>query len=169
LPRPSKAVPDVAIIDASLPLVGGLEVARQIRGRCPDTEIMAIAAHDAEPLARDLLHAGARAFLLKSERTRSVVAGVEALSRQKPYCVRKDAARSAPLAQRAASRIPAVAARAPRRSIDCRGPSDKEMSAILCLSIKTVETHRATPTRKLGITSTAGLVQYAVRNRIVEA
>jgi DNA-binding CsgD family transcriptional regulator len=43
------------------------------------------------------------------------------------------------------------------------------MSAILCLSIKTVETHRATPTRKLGITSTAGLVQYAVRNRIVEA
>jgi DNA-binding NarL/FixJ family response regulator len=75
LPRPSKAVPDVAIIDASLPLVGGLEVARQIRGRCPDTEIMAIAAHDAEPLARDLLHAGARAFLLKSERTRSVVAG----------------------------------------------------------------------------------------------
>jgi DNA-binding CsgD family transcriptional regulator len=48
------------------------------------------------------------------------------------------------------------------------GHSNKEMSRILCLSIKTVETHRAAAMRKLNITSIAGLVRYAIRNKLVE-
>ena len=49
------------------------------------------------------------------------------------------------------------------------GRSNKEMSSILNLSIKTIETHRATAMHKLHITTTAGLVRYAIRNHLIEA
>jgi DNA-binding NarL/FixJ family response regulator len=164
--------PDIAIIDASLPPVGGLEVARQICGRCPDTQVMAIAAHDTEPLARDLLQVGARALLLKSEPTHSVVAGVEALSRHKPYFTGAFASTLLE-AYLSPNERPPESPLSPRErlvvQLIAEGHSNKNMSAILCLSVKTVETHRASAMRKLGITSTAGLVRYAVRNRIVEA
>jgi DNA-binding NarL/FixJ family response regulator len=167
-----QARPDVAIIDTSLPLLGGIEVARQIRGRCPDTEIMALGVNDSETLARDLLQAGARAFLLKSEPTHSVVAGVEALSRHKVYFTGAFA-RTLLETYLSPSERPADSPLSARERLVVKliaeGHSNKEMSAILCLSIKTIETHRAAAMRKLGITSTAGVVRYAVRNQIVEA
>lgn len=164
--------PDIAIIDTSLPAVGGVEVARQIRGRCPDIQIMAIAAHDSEPLARELLQVGARALLLKSEPTQSVVAGVEALSRHKPYFTGAFASTLLD-AYLSPDERPPVSPLSPRErlvvQLIAEGHSNKDMSAVLCLSVKTVETHRASAMRKLGITSTAGLVRYAVRTQIVEA
>jgi DNA-binding NarL/FixJ family response regulator len=163
--------PDVAIVDTALPFLGGIEVARQIRARCPDTEVMALGVNDSELLARDLLQAGARAFLLKSEPTHSVVAAVEALSRHKAYFTGAFAktlldtylspnehAPESPLSPRERVVVQLIA----------EGHSNKDIGAILCLSIKTIETHRASAMRKLAITSMAGLVRYAVRNRIVE-
>src|SRR5215213_3318142 len=59
--------PDVAVLDYSLPLVNGVEVARQIRARVPSVEVLIFTMHDNESLIYDLLEAGARGYLLKSD------------------------------------------------------------------------------------------------------
>ena len=59
--------PDVAVVDYSLPLVNGIEVTRQIRARLPKTEVLIFTMHDNQMLVEDLLKAGARGYLLKSD------------------------------------------------------------------------------------------------------
>jgi DNA-binding NarL/FixJ family response regulator len=163
--------PDVAIIDTSLPLLGASEVARQIRGRCPDTEVLALATNDTEALADDLLQAGVRAYLLKSDPSQSVLAAVEALSRHKPFftgSVTRKLLQTFLSPQEHVAESPLSPRERVVVQLIAEGHSNREMSGILCLSIKTVETHRASAMRKLEIASTAGLVRYAVRNGLVE-
>ena len=59
--------PDVAVVDYSLPLINGIEVTRQIRRRLPSTEVLIFTMHDSEALIDELLSAGARGFLLKTD------------------------------------------------------------------------------------------------------
>src|SRR6185312_1701726 len=59
--------PDVAILDYGLPLINGIEATRQIRARLPKTEVLIFTMHDTETIVRDLLAAGARGYLLKSD------------------------------------------------------------------------------------------------------
>jgi DNA-binding NarL/FixJ family response regulator len=164
--------PDVAIIDNSLPLLGGIEVARQIRVRSPNTEVLVFAMHDSEALAHDFLKAGARAYLLKSDPNHSLIAAVEALADHKAFF-------TSSLSEKLLANFVSANGRAyesplsPRErtivQLIAEGHSNKQMSDILNLSIKTVEAHRGAAMRKLNTTSTAGLVRYAIRNSIVEA
>src|SRR5262249_62017763 len=62
-----ETMPDVAIIDYSLPLMNGVEAARQIRARLPKTEVLIFTMHDSDALIGEVLQAGARAYLLKSD------------------------------------------------------------------------------------------------------
>ena len=77
--------PDVAILDYSIPLVNGVEATRQIRKRNPKTEVLIFTMHDSEELAGDVLDAGARAYLLKSDAKQHLIAAVEALAAHKPF------------------------------------------------------------------------------------
>ena len=61
--------PDIAVIDYSLPLINGVEATRQIRAHLPNTEILMFTIHDNETIVRELLEAGARAYVAKSEAT----------------------------------------------------------------------------------------------------
>ena len=74
-----ETAPDVAILDYSLPLMNGIEVAKQIRKRLPRTEILIFTMYDSDPLLRELLEAGARGYLLKSDAGRDLVAAVRRL------------------------------------------------------------------------------------------
>jgi DNA-binding NarL/FixJ family response regulator len=65
-----EAKPDVAVLDYSLPLVNGVEATRQIRARLPSTEVLIFTMHDNESLIEELLKAGARGYLLKSDASR---------------------------------------------------------------------------------------------------
>ena len=77
--------PDVAVLDYSLPLVNGVEVTRQIRARLPRTEVLIFTMHDNETLIEELLKAGARGYLLKSDARRHLIAAIEALAVHKPF------------------------------------------------------------------------------------
>ena len=84
----SKAIesePDVAVIDYSLPIVNGIEVTRQIRARLPKTEVLIFTLHDNQTLIEDLLKAGARGYLLKSEAKANLIGAIEALAAHKPF------------------------------------------------------------------------------------
>ena len=163
--------PDVAILDYSIPLVNGVEATRQIRKRNPQIEVLIFSIHDSGTLAGEVLDAGARAYLLKSDAKEHLISAIEALAVHKPFFsgqVSEKLLETYLLAQK--GRLGAVLS--PRERIVVQliaeGHTNKEISAILNLSIKTIESHRAAAMRKLNITSTAGIVRYAIRNKLIE-
>ena len=163
--------PDVAILDYSLPLINGVEATRQIRARLPKTEVLIFTMHDSDSLIGEMLAAGARGYLLKSDANAALLAAVQALATHKPYftpnlseallesfLAKPDCLQSA-LTPRERGVVQLVA----------EGHSNKQVANVLNIGIKTVETHRAAVMRKLNMSSTASLVRYAIRNRLVEA
>jgi DNA-binding NarL/FixJ family response regulator len=166
-----EAKPDVAIVDYSLPVMNGIEVTRQIRTRSPHTEVLMFTMHDSDALLDEALQSGARAFLLKSEAQHYLIAAVESLSGHKPFFTGKLSEKLLEtfLSSQGHRNAPVLSAR--ERvvvQLIAEGNSNKDMGSILNVSIKTIETHRAAAMRKLNITSTAGLVRYAIRNKLIE-
>jgi DNA-binding NarL/FixJ family response regulator len=162
--------PHVAIVDFSMPRMTGVEVARRIREYPLQTEVLIFTVHNSGLLAQQAFEAGARAFLVKSDANRLLLAAVDSLLVHKRFCTESclnelnggsggDADRHRGLTPREQLVVKLVA----------EGYSNKGISAILNLSVKTTEAHRAAAMRKLDVNSTAGLVRYAVRARLVEA
>ncbi len=162
--------PDVAVLDYSLPLANGIEVTRQIRARNPKTEILIFTMHDNETLVQELLKAGARGYLLKSDAKRHLIGAIESLVAHKPFFTAKvsetllESFLERPSKQRSTltSRERGVV------QLIAEGYTNKQIAYLLNISLKTVETHRAAVMRKLNLSSSAALVRYAIRNKIVE-
>jgi DNA-binding NarL/FixJ family response regulator len=168
--------PDVIILDIGMPSLNGLEATRQILKIQPQTKILILTLHDSDQVVREVLNAGARGFLLKSDAARDLVAAVEALRRDKTYFTSKVAAMVLDGFLKNGS--PAAVAPAPTRGrltprereivqLLAEGKSTKEVAVALGLSVKTAETHRSNIMRKLELHSVSDLVLYAVRNNIV--
>jgi DNA-binding NarL/FixJ family response regulator len=163
--------PDVAIIDYSLPTMNGVEATRQIRARVPGAEVLIFTMHDSEVLVGELLEAGARAYLLKTDAKQYLIAAVESLANHKPFFTGKVSEQLlATFLGKEHGKLDAVLSPRERAVVQliAEGHSNKEMSEILNLSVKTIETHRAAAMRKLNLTSTAAIVRYAIRNKLVE-
>src|SRR5260370_5184251 len=77
--------PDVAILDISMPSLNGLEAARQIVTCAPQTKVLILTVHEADPLIQQVLEAGPRGYLLQSDAARDLVAAVDALRRNKTF------------------------------------------------------------------------------------
>ena len=165
--------PDVALLDFSMPLLNGLEATRRIRQGSPKTEVLIFTMHDSETVIREVLEAGARGYLLKTDADMQLISAVKALSQHRPFfssCV-SETLLGDYLGKHA--RRTASGALTPREreivQLIAEGNSNKLIGRHLELSVKTVETHRAAAMRKLGASSTADLVRYAIRNHIVAA
>jgi DNA-binding NarL/FixJ family response regulator len=161
--------PDVAVIDYSLPLINGIEVTRQLRARLSNTEVLIFTMHDNETVVEELLQAGARGYLLKSDAKSHLIVAIESLATHKPFF-------SAQVSEALLGSFRAHGSEAKltnrERSVAqliAEGHSNKQIAQLLNISIKTVETHRASIMRKLKLSSSAGLVRYAIRNKLVEA
>ena len=77
--------PDVAILDCQLPVLNGVDATREIRSCQPRTEVLIFTMQESEPLLRELLEAGARGYLLKSDARQFLIAAVAALAQHKPF------------------------------------------------------------------------------------
>ena len=168
--------PDVVVMDLSMPELNGLEATRQIRRDLPKTEVLIFTMHETEPLIREVLSAGARGYVLKSDAGRQVVSAVEALAHHKPFFTSKvsSALLDAFLKSVAKPDEGTVFSTLSSREREivqmlAEGKSNKDIASLLSISVKTVETHRATIMRKLDINSIVELVHYAIRNKLVEA
>jgi DNA-binding NarL/FixJ family response regulator len=166
--------PDVAVLDLSLPELAGVEAIRQIRSEDVETEICVFSMHEDEVFVGEAIAAGARAYVLKSEPASRLLDAVDALSRREPFF----SPRVAGLVLRAL-----VQARTDvgRPYVDPLTRREREVAQLLVeglgsravanrlgITPKTVDTHRAAIMRKLGMSSMADLVRYAIRHRLVE-
>jgi DNA-binding NarL/FixJ family response regulator len=162
--------PDVAIVDYSMPFMIGIEVTRHIRERQLAAEVLIFTMYDSRDLALQAVRAGAHAYLLKSDANKLLLAAVESLMQHKPFY---GGAFSGEFNGTADSNCGRHRLLSPREETIVRliaeGYSNKEVSSLLSVSIKTTETHRATAMRKLNVRSTAGLVRFAIRNKLLEA
>ena len=165
--------PDVIVLDISMPELNGLEATRRIL-RHIQTSILVLTMHDSDEVLADVLNAGARGCLLKSDSNRTLVQAIGAILRNKPFVSDKVDG----LVRRVPSTGPAGASEPRRDSLTTRerevlqllteGKGNKEIAALLRISVKTAETHRARMMAKLGLHSMSELVRYAVRNHIIQ-
>jgi DNA-binding NarL/FixJ family response regulator len=167
--------PDVAVLDIGMPLLNGVEATRQIRKLSPQTEILILTMHDSELLIQEVLAAGAHGYILKDDADRNLVAAVDALRRHKPYLSsRVSESVSNPAGPDGTPFSPSSRNRLTPREREvlqllAEGKSNKEVAAILEISVKTAETHRANIMLKLDFHSVTELVRYAVRNKIIQS
>ncbi|WP_271897965.1 response regulator [Candidatus Phyllobacterium onerii] len=163
--------PEIVILDYALPFINGVEAARQIRLHSPKTEVLIFTQHDNEALLRNILEAGVRGYLLKSDATQYLIQAVEALEHRQPFFTKtvSDMLVSSYLAKSDATSSILTSRETAVVKLIAEGHSNKETAAVLGLSEKTVESHRAAAMRKLDAKSTAALVRYAIRNRLIEA
>jgi DNA-binding NarL/FixJ family response regulator len=166
--------PDVLLLDIGMPNLNGLDAARQILATLPEARILILTIHDSEQVVREVLAAGARGFLLKSDAGRDLVAAVEALQNRKTFFTPKVAQMMLDgyLRPHDASDASGQCVLTPREreviQLVAEGKSTKEVATALSLSVKTAETHRTNLMRKLDLHSVADLTLYAVRNGIVQ-
>ena len=162
--------PDVAILDYQLPFLNGVDATREIRMVRPQTEVLIFTMHESELLLREALEAGARGYLLKSDARKFLIAAVEALSQHKPFFTGRvsEALLNAFLSQGQPADGVLTARERGVVQLIAEGHSNKEAAQILGLNLKTVESHRASAMRKVNVNSTATLVRYAIRNKLVE-
>jgi DNA-binding NarL/FixJ family response regulator len=166
--------PDLAVLDLEMPELNGLEATRQIKKDLPDLEVLIFTMHETDQFIRDALVAGARGFVLKADAGRYLVEAVEALSRHKPFFTSKASETLLEKFLESTAAPPIEAHRLTDREREivqllAEGKGNKEISAILYISVKTVETHRAAIMRKLKMNSIVDLVRYAIRNNWIKA
>jgi len=164
-----ETAPDVAILDYSLPLINGIEVTRQIRARL-ETEVLIFTMHDSDVVIEQLLNAGARGYLLKSDANKSLVEAVESLANHEPFFTGKVSATLLNSFLAVPERSGTLLSGRERSVVQliAEGYTNKQVGDLLHISLKTVESHRAAVMRKLNLRSAAALVRYAIRNRIIE-
>jgi DNA-binding NarL/FixJ family response regulator len=169
--------PNIVILDISMPDLNGVDAAKRIKKASPDTEVLIFSAHYSDQLIREILEAGVRGYIVKSDSDRDLVIAVESLAKKKPFFTsratevmltsfsdggpKQDV--SEPLRDRLTTREREIV------QLLAEGKSSKEVASSLNISVKTAETHRANIMRKLQIHTVIELVRYAIRNQIVEA
>ena len=171
--------PDLVLLDIGMPNLNGLEAARQILATTPNVAILILTMHDSDNVIKEVLRAGARGFLLKSDAGRDLVAAVEALESQKTFFtprvsqmvldgfLNREKKHSDIEDNADPSDNPLTAREREVIQLLAEGRTSKEVAVTLNLSVKTAETHRTNLMRKLGLHSVADLTRYAVRNGIV--
>jgi DNA-binding NarL/FixJ family response regulator len=170
LARESK--PDIAILDYSMPELNGYQLTVALKREIPGIEILIYTMYDRESMVIDVLRAGARGFILKSDSAEHLFAALNALAMHRPYfsggvsetllgqyLKTKPATALSTLTHREREIVQLIA----------EGKINKVIGGLLAISVKTVETHRAAAMHKLKLRSTAELVRYAIRNNMIEA
>jgi DNA-binding NarL/FixJ family response regulator len=173
--------PDLVLLDIGMPNLNGLEAARQILAASPEVAILILTMHDSDNVVREVLRAGARGYLLKSDAGRDLVAAVEALQLQRTFFTTRVSQMVLDGFLDRQTRNPSPISKGDDRTGDsltsrereviqllAEGKTSKEVAVTLHLSVKTAETHRTNLMRKLGLHSVADLTRYAVRNGIVQ-
>jgi DNA-binding NarL/FixJ family response regulator len=168
--RARELQPEIVVMDVAMPDLNGIEATRQIRTTVPHAEVLILSMHDSEKLVREMLAAGARGYILKTDAGEFLVAALQALSQHKPYFTPKI---SAVVLQGYLHPKPhETPVLTPREreiiQLIAEGKATKEVAELLGISVKTADTHRTNLMRKLDLHSAADVVRYAIRNQIVQ-
>ncbi len=170
--------PDVAILEITMPVLNGVEAARQIVKASPRTKVLILTAYESEDLIQKALDAGARGFLLKTDPGCDLLAAVETVSNDRTFFTPKVAQKILDGYKSTTSGKPRVGHKAsavltPRQTevvqLVAEGRTSKEVAAALGITVKTADTHRSNILRALNYHSRTDLIRYAIRNHIITA
>ncbi len=163
-------MPDVAVLDLSMPLLNGLDAAREILKSSPRTKPMLLTMHTEDHYVLEALRVGVRGYVMKNHSREDLVRAIVQVARGEVYLspgisevvvqayLNKTDYSSDPLSGRERQVLQLVA----------EGNTTKKVASLLGLSVKTAESHRTRIMEKLGIHETAGLVRYAIRRGIIQ-
>jgi DNA-binding NarL/FixJ family response regulator len=162
--------PDIAVLDISMPILNGIDTARQLKRSCPKTKAILLTQHEEDQYIQEALEAGVRGYVLKNQVASDLVHAIHHVSRGEVYL--------SPSVSRAVMDAYRSDWKQPRNPLTVRerqvlqliaeGKSTKDVASLLGISAKTAESHRTKLMQKLDIHETASLVRYAVRRGIVE-
>jgi DNA-binding NarL/FixJ family response regulator len=169
--------PEIVVMDISMPDLNGLEASHRIHKAFPKIGILILTLHFSDQLLTNIIEAGARAYIMKSDAVRDLISAVEALTTKRTFFTAAAADlllhdfskdRSVPEPElRVRSRL--TSREREIVQLLAEGKSSKEVALALGISVKTAETHRMNIMRKLEIHSVSEVVRYAVKNQIIEA
>jgi DNA-binding NarL/FixJ family response regulator len=167
--------PDIAILDVSMPQLNGLDAARAIVAASPSTRVLVLTAHDSEQLVREVLKAGARGYLLKSDAASELVPALEALLADRLYftsTVAQVVLAGFLKGSEADGAAEPGGALSPREreivQLLAEGKSSKEIARLLSIAVATADTHRSNIMRKMGFESISDVVRYAIKNKMID-
>lgn len=166
-PTLEEAPPDVAIVDVTLRGSSGITATREILRRCRDTRVLVLTMHTSQDFAAQAFAAGAAGYALKDQDAAQVLEAIRAVASGQRYLA-PTLPPSVLASQRGAGPLGQLSPRE-REVFDLivQSRSNREIATYLCISIKTVETHRSSINRKLDAHSTADLVRIAARNGLI--
>lgn len=171
-----KYLPDVVVLDISMPILNGVQATRQIRKFNPKIKILILSMYKDEEYVREVFHAGAAGYIIKQTTGPDLIRAIKEVSRGNAYL-------SPSIAKHLVSDYREIVKRGesarkqtgltPREievlQLIAEGNSNKKIAEQLFISIKTVETHRQKIMDVLKIHDVAGLTRYAIAKRIIEA
>ena len=164
-----KVSPDVAVFDIGMPILNGLDAARELGKAAHRTKTILLTRHDEEQYVTEALRAGVKGYVLKNQAARDLVGAIQQVSRGEIY-LSPSIARTVAEAFLSKTGLPPDPL-TPREhqvlQLIGEGKSSKEIAALLGISIKTAESHRTRMMQKLDIHDVASLVRYAIRRGLV--
>ena len=162
--------PDIAVMDISMPILNGVDAARELSRSFPKTKAILLTQHDENQYISEALEAGVKGYVLKSQAASELVQAIGQVSRGQVY-LSPGIARVVAETFRTKSEKPEDPLTSRERQVlqlIAEGKSTKDVASLLGISVKTAESHRTRLMQKLDIHETASLVRYAVRRGIVE-
>ncbi len=166
--------PDVVVMDVAMPILNGIEAARQITAKQPSTAIVFLSMHGDESYVLRALKAGARAYLLKDSAESDLIQAVKAVSEGKAFfspaiskMLVEDYMRQ--MRERGVEDSFELLTTREREVLQllAEGKNNKDVAGLLSLSLYTVETHRSNIFQKLNLHSQAELILYAIRKGVI--
>jgi len=166
--------PDVVVLDVAMPILNGIEAARQISAKLPNTAIVFLSMHSDEGYVLKALKSGARAYLLKDSAEHDLIAAIKAVSEGKAFfspaiskMLVEDYMRQ--MRERDVEDSYELLTTREREILQllAEGKSNKDVASLLNLSLYTVETHRSNIFQKLNLHNSAELILYAIRKGVI--
>lgn len=166
----AKVRPEIAILDISMPILNGIDAARELHKSSPRTKTILLTRHDEDQYVTEALRAGVRGYVMKNQAATDLVHAIQQVSRGGVYLspsisltvveafLSKTGLPADPLTTRERQVLQLVG----------EGKSTKEVAAFLGISLKTAESHRTRMMQKLDIHETASLVRYAIRRGLIQ-
>ena len=166
--------PDVVLMDIAMPLLNGLEATRQIRHDCPAVKVLILTMHENEEYIRQVLASGAMGYILKDAAARELLDAIHAVQKGEavlsPAITRlviENYLRWGDLQKESDPNGLSSREREVLQLI-AEGYSNKQIAEILCISIKTVQSHRLNLMSKLDLHDRADLIKYAIQRKIID-
>ncbi len=173
--KTDQLIPDVVVLDITMPSLNGIEATRQIKKLNSGIKVIVLTVHDSEEYVHQILQAGASGYLLKESAVSDLVSAINAVKKGDIFLspsiskvVVKDYIRQTDGGLKEFDSLDILTGREREvLQLIAEGHTNREVARLLTLSVKTVDVHRAHIKEKLHIHDTAGLIKYSIRKGLI--